>query len=234
MSTSKIKMCIDHVSPDSYVKKQPGTRAISIAEKRWQNGETLRIRFINGTQDVQAKVQQFAQQWTQYANVKFQFVPDGEAQVRVLFDNDNQSWSKVGTDALSVRNQDEPTMHYGWLFSNTDDTEYSRTVLHEFGHVLGLIHEHQNPAGGIKWNKEAVYEWASRTQHWDRAQTDINFFGNLQDTITNYTQFDPKSIMLYSIDPQLTLDGYSVTQSPVLSDTDKAFVAGQYPSAANA
>jgi len=29
------------------------------------------------------------------------------------------------------------------------------TVLHEFGHALGLIHEHQNPAsGGFKWNRE--------------------------------------------------------------------------------
>jgi len=31
------------------------------------------------------------------------------------------------------------------------------TVLHEFGHALGLIHEHQSPfKGGFEWNKDEV------------------------------------------------------------------------------
>ena len=31
------------------------------------------------------------------------------------------------------------------------------TVLHEFGHSLGLIHEHQSPfKGGFEWNREEV------------------------------------------------------------------------------
>jgi len=236
MSIDNVRMCVDKISSDSYIiKDESGARAISVAEKRWQNGQTLRIRFLNGTPDVQERVKQFAVQWTSYANLKFQFVSSGPADIRIEFANDNppQSFSKVGTDALSVQDQNEATMHYGWLFSNTSDEEYSRTVLHEFGHVMGLVHEHQNPAGGIKWNKPAVYAWCRRTQGWDEAQTDANFFGNYNNTITNYTQFDPNSIMLYSFPAELTLNGYSTTQSPVLSETDKAFVAGQYPFAAN-
>ena len=31
------------------------------------------------------------------------------------------------------------------------------TVLHEFGHAIGLIHEHQSPfKGGFEWNREEV------------------------------------------------------------------------------
>ena len=31
------------------------------------------------------------------------------------------------------------------------------TILHEFGHALGLIHEHQSPAsGGFEWDREEV------------------------------------------------------------------------------
>ena len=31
------------------------------------------------------------------------------------------------------------------------------TVLHEFGHAIGLIHEHQSPfKGGFQWNREEV------------------------------------------------------------------------------
>ena len=47
-------------------------------------------------------------------------------------------------------------MNYGWLTPDSDDDELRRVVLHEFGHALGLIHEHQNPEGGIEWNEPAV------------------------------------------------------------------------------
>jgi hypothetical protein len=31
------------------------------------------------------------------------------------------------------------------------------TVLHEFGHAIGLIHEHQSPfKGGFEWDKDEV------------------------------------------------------------------------------
>ena len=37
-------------------------------------------------------------------------------------------------------------MNYGWLEPDTSTREYQRVVRHEFGHALGMIHEHQNPA----------------------------------------------------------------------------------------
>ena len=37
-------------------------------------------------------------------------------------------------------------MNYGWLEPDTELREYQRVVRHEFGHALGMIHEHQNPA----------------------------------------------------------------------------------------
>lgn len=33
-------------------------------------------------------------------------------------------------------------MHFGWLRDDTDDVEWRRVVVHEFGHALGAIHEH--------------------------------------------------------------------------------------------
>ena len=30
------------------------------------------------------------------------------------------------------------------------------TAAHEFGHAIGLAHEHQNPQAGIQWNEAQV------------------------------------------------------------------------------
>ena len=57
-------------------------------------------------------------------------------------------------------------MNYGWLTPESAQDEVRRVVLHEFGHALGLIHEHQNPkGGGIEWNRDAVQRrplWAAQ------------------------------------------------------------------------
>ena len=52
------------------------------------------------------------------------------------------SWSKLGSDAQTV-NHDKPT-----LVLKLNDMDYYNiraTIVHEFGHVLGLGHEHQHP-----------------------------------------------------------------------------------------
>ena len=59
-------------------------------------------------------------------------------------------------------------MNYGWLTPTSDDDELRRVVLHEFGHALGLIHEHQNPEGGIQWNEPAVKaDLSGPPNNWD-------------------------------------------------------------------
>jgi len=50
------------------------------------------------------------------------------------------SWSRVGSDAALV-DPDKPTMTLGLEKGNTDYNKH--TTIHEFGHALGLEHEHQ-------------------------------------------------------------------------------------------
>lgn len=120
--------------------------------KLWDVGQTLRVKFVGngGSASVRSKVRAYAEQWTQHANVKLQFVdPSSSAEIKIAFDPTG-SWSTVGRDALWVP-FDYATMNYGWL-DDASSEEYSRVVLHEFGHALGFIHEHQSPAAGIPWN----------------------------------------------------------------------------------
>ena len=197
--------------------------------KLWQNGRTLRVRFLDGVATVQDKVREIAREWEDVANLTLQFVTSGTAEIRISFAEQGFSWSTVGTDALTVPRAD-PTMNYGWLEPDTELTEYQRVVRHEFGHALGMIHEHQNPdaLGKIPWDKPKVYEYYAR-QGWSRADVDANLFDVYDEDSTNFTAFDPDSIMQYAIPEELTIGTYSVGWNTDLSATDIAFMQAQYP-----
>src|SRR5262245_62976665 len=132
------------VAQDAHAK-----RMALLTGKKWKNGRTLRVHFMEGSQIVQAKVKEQALKWMDFANIAFQFVNDPSAEIRIAFKDDG-SWSYLGTDALTIPKK-EHTMNFGWLEDNTDAAEYSRVVKHEFGHALGCIHEHQHPQAGIPW-----------------------------------------------------------------------------------
>ena len=81
-------------------------------------------------------------------------------------------------------------MNFGWFDDNTPQAEVRSTTLHEFGHALGLIHEHQSPTAGINWNKEVVYQDMAG-QGWSRAKVDQHIFKKYSTReITNYSAFD--------------------------------------------
>jgi hypothetical protein len=198
------------------------TRAISPIGKLWPNGSTLSIRFLEGTAEQKDIVKRFAPQWTEYANLNFEFNDAPDADIRITFANDG-AWSYVGTDAKSIH-VSRPTMNFGWLDEGV--------VLHEFGHAIGLAHEHQNPDKGIQWNEEAVIrDLSGPPNNWDVATIQHNVLRKYSHDQVNGTEFDAKSIMLYSFPAAWTLDGFHTEPNDVISDIDKQFAAGEkmYP-----
>ena len=198
------------------------------AEKEWPAGRTLRVRFLDGEEVVHSNVAAIARQWSDHANITLEFGNDPEAEIRISF-RDPGSWSFLGTDALGVE-PDQPTMNFGWLRAGTPDDDYSRVVLHEFGHALACIHEHQNPQAAIPWDREAVYRfYAGAPNFWTRDDVDQNLFEPYSRDRTQFTRFDPASIMLYPIPEAHTLGTYSVGLNNELSETDRQFIATIYP-----
>jgi hypothetical protein len=197
--------------------------------KLWENGRTLKVKFLDGDPAVQAKVQAIAKEWEALANLKLQFVTSGAAQIRISFAEEGFSWSTVGTDALTVA-ASKPTMNYGWLEPGTSQREYQRVVRHEFGHALGMIHEHQNPAaqGQIPWDKPKVYAYYAQ-QNWTKADVDFNIFQLYTEESTNHSAFDPTSIMEYAVPDSLTTGSYAIGWNTEFSPMDVEFMKRQYP-----
>lgn len=209
-------------------KKAAESFGAVLTGKKWKNGRVLRVRHLDGDPAVHARVERFAREWCNYANIDLQFVKSGTPEIRISYLLDNRSWSYLGTDALA-QPQNRHTMHFGWLTPAIPDDEYSRVVIHEFGHALGMVHEHQNPVVDIKWNKPVVYRYYMEQLGWTKADVDNNLFAHFSAQETQFPVYDPLSIMHYAVPAKFTLDGREVGWNRVLSDTDKDYIARVYP-----
>lgn len=250
--TEQIRMCTDRMLPlhrmvrsaQRSVQENPRNAPLLAPSQRrgqlrrmrmavedphlWRDRRTLRVRFLGGDARVKTKVERYAHEWSAHCGITFAFGDDPQAEIRIAF-ADEGSWSWVGNQALEITDPNEATMNFGWLTPTTDDLEYSRVVLHEFGHALSCIHEHESPAAAIPWDKEAVYrEYAKSPNRWSREEVDVNLFGRYAVSDTNFTAFDRQSIMLYAIDNALTKGDWEVGWNNVLSETDKQFIGAQY------
>lgn len=172
--------------------------------------------------------------WEAYANIKFIFNNSPSAEIRIAFYDgdkwkDESSWAYLGTDCL-VAPRTEQTVNFGWLDKDTPDYEWRRVVLHEFGHVLGCIHEDQQPAETIQWNKEAVYKWyQGPPNNWTKQDVDENILIPSGEEGISNTTFDERSIMAYPIPPEFTLDKKGVEGGDDLTLLDKQKIGEMYP-----
>jgi hypothetical protein len=205
--------------------------------KKWESGRTLHCHFLDGDDFQQGKVKDKANMWRDYANVTFNFVDDPAAEVRISFQADPGSWSAVGTDCLITDYfpQYQPTMNFGWLRDDTEDEEYERVVVHEFGHALGCIHEHQSPNENLQWNTDTVYKtFSGPPNYWSKDDIDHNILQKYSPQGISATRFDMDSIMLYQFDGSLFVDGQGTPLNTHLSDQDKQMIGQMYPKQATA
>lgn len=234
MAENQTRFCM-MITPESLSTEAKaaleGHKAALLNDYKWPVGSVIKVKFVGGSPALQKKVRTVAETWTQpgMANLKFSFVPTGDADVRVAFEQGDGSWSYIGTYCKNIP-QNQPTMNYGWLTDTSDEDEIQRVVLHEFGHALGLIHEHQNPKRAIKWNKPAVIQDLSGPpNNWDQATIQHNMFDKYEPDQVTATNVDGLSIMMYPIPKSWTLDGFSADMNDALSPNDKKLIHKVYP-----
>jgi hypothetical protein len=252
-----VKICFERIIPDNMDPERSVRRALRehmvasahhtlkadelahlarmavVNSKKWQPGTMLKCHFLDGSPKMRKKTQAVAHQWEQYCDIKFKFVTAAAAEIRISFYADSGSWSAVGRDALNQQYfpPHQPTMNYGWLRDNTPSDEYSRVVLHEFGHALGCVHEHQSPKFTRKWNTAAVMKYfQGPPNYWSPDDIRHNVLDKYSPRGISATKFDPKSIMLYSFDGALFSDGLGPTnENTTVSKDDVRMIKAMYP-----
>ncbi|MFE9775334.1 M12 family metallopeptidase [Streptomyces sp. NPDC005931] len=228
--------------------------ALAGGRRMWVNGTVLHYCFLDGEADGSVipvpgtgqtrwvpwagaeeqrdVVRECFREWQELGiGVRFTEVDDrSEAELRIGFQWGDGSWSAVGREALRCGAHDRTT-NFGWDLTAPGERA---TALHQIGHLLGMLHEHQSPHAGLHWDDEAVYaELAGPPHHWSRDRAHHTVLRTLDPDEANGAVWDPQSIMQFAVPPGLVLEPEQyrggVHPPGTLSPADKEFVLRWYP-----
>jgi len=214
-------LCLEVPSPRDEV------RGVGDESLIWHKNR-VSVKWLGGTPEMHEMVEEYASQWEEHCPVRFNFgVRFGSGDIRIDFRQSGGSWSYVGIEATKAKGS-EATMNLA-ISSDMDQDMIRRVVLHEFGHALGLRHEHRSPNKPFDWNIDMVMATYTAAG-WSEQKTIMNVLQNIQDpnATLRMTEFDPDSIMLYPIPAELTNGAFASGWNLNLSAKDKEIIGELY------
>lgn len=210
----------------------PFARSVAAPTKFWTNGQTLRIAITRYDEAMFQTVVAAIKQWAPHVNLNFEFIElddndelyDGDIRILLSHLNDGADSSVIGTDAQNILPH-LPTMVLG---TDYQSPFFTVAVMHEFGHALGVEHEHQHPDAPLDWNLPALYR-EFKKHGWTEEEIYRNVLKKLDYRQIRQTPYDPKSIMHYAFPASVMWDKIEVPQNNQLSEQDIKFISSVYP-----
>lgn len=207
--------------------------------------ETISVAFEDGSDELYELIELVANEWTQSnSRIRFSF-KDTSGQYRKWYTSDSIRsadirisfrsgaeyggyWSMLGVLGLNIRASD-PTMNLerfpdklSRYYQGRNPEEWRKsyyrvTILHEFGHALGLSHEHFHPNCQSDLDIDRAVGYLMRTNSWSettaRFNVDLNFYRQQMQRISkdaglNFSRkIDQESVMLYSFPREVVSNG---------------------------
>jgi hypothetical protein len=226
-------------------------RGVYFASTVWpMTYRKLKVCFFGGTDEARSIVAEYALNWEGADHaMKLDFGKNGkfrtckkdgkvEMQIRVGFDKKGY-WSALGADSVVLVPQNEQSLNLNGFEKLTRATVkegHVRTIRHEFGHALALMHEHQNPKSPCEeefdWDK--IYELlGGPPDEWPKEVVDFNM-RKLEGPDVVASEFNGKSVMLYQFYPEFYKRGtkspcYIATPNTDISGGDRTEIVNLYP-----
>ncbi|KAJ5561885.1 hypothetical protein N7461_000646 [Penicillium sp. DV-2018c] len=194
----------------------------------------LNVRFLNGGEYEQNTVKSLVKKHYHSIPMRIRFkFPSGldtaSSDIRILFAESSKAY--LGRQAEEYPGQATMWLNMYPKYYATQEAARNKVqadVLHEFGHALGLVHEHKHPHCKAKWN----YNQLMRRNQWGLDTVRRNYNDDTQSAINAKwdRSYDIYSIMHYPIARGDTESAArEVLENIVLSKNDKETLALLYP-----
>jgi hypothetical protein len=203
------------------VDEEPDYRAVGILKKDgFQPGQTVNLAFQGDTSKATQTLIILKKYAFPYINLNFQIGRTGDSVITINVNPKGPTANINGnTTGIGTKN---PVISIYKLEQGV--------VLHEFGHAMGLFHEHQNPSQNnpIVWDKNQVYAHYIEKKHWKKDAVDSQILNRRNTAKSLYTPWDSKSIMNYNIQSGLTSAPVKIFVGQEYSDGDKSWFKLKY------